>query len=83
MNPGGACSKDFLVFDLEAVRDNKDCRRITIRRCGEVFHKRRRPSFPMVKMRAQEDLVPANLVPAKPAAPMPELLTSDTQPAAG
>ena len=39
MNPGGAWSKDFLNFDLEAVCDNKDCRRIRTRRCGEVFQK--------------------------------------------
>ena len=24
VNPGGAWSKDYIVFDLEAVRDNKD-----------------------------------------------------------
>jgi hypothetical protein len=78
MNPGGAWSKDFFVFDLEAVRDNKDCRRIRNKRCGEVFQKRGLPNFPMLTMEAQDDLVPPT-----PAATAPELLMSDDQPAAG
>ncbi len=31
MNLGGAWSKDYLVFDLETVHDNKDCRPIRTR----------------------------------------------------
>ena len=46
MNPGAAWSKDYIVFDLEAVRDSKDCRRIRTRRCGEVFQKRGLARFP-------------------------------------
>ena len=71
VNPGGAWSKDYIVFDLEAVRDNKDCRRIRTRRCGEVFQKRGVPRFPMLTMEAQGSLV---LPP--PAAPKPEVLQS-------
>ena len=69
MNPGGAWSKDYIVFDLEAVRDNKDCRRVRTRRCGEVFQKRGLPHFPMLTMEAQ-----GNLVPPLPLVPMPEVL---------
>jgi hypothetical protein len=68
-NPGGVWSKDYIVFDLEAVRDNKDCRRIRTRRCGEVFQKRGPPNFPMLTMEAQ-----GNLVPPEPAVPKPEVL---------
>ena len=57
VNPGGAWSKDYIVFDLEAVRDNKDCKRIRTRRCGEVFQKRGVPRFPMLTMEARGSLV--------------------------
>ena len=46
MNPGGAWSKDYLVFDLDTIRQNKDARRIRVRRCGEIFQKRGLPTFP-------------------------------------
>ena len=69
VNPGGVWSKDYIVFDLEAVRDNKDCRRIRTRRCGEVFQKRGPPNFPMLTMEVQ-----GNLVPPEPAVPKPEVL---------
>ena len=58
MNPGGAWSKDYLVLDLETMRQNKDCKRIRARRCGEVFQKRGLPTFPMENVGAQRDLVP-------------------------
>ncbi len=78
MNPGGAWSKDFLAFELEAACDNKDCRRFRARRCGEVSQKHGLPSFPMLSMGAPGDVVPAEL-----AALIPEVLTPDAQPAAG
>ena len=69
MNPGGAWSKDFLVYDLETIQQNKDSRRIRVRRCGEVFQKRGIPSFPMRAMDA-----PGDLVPIPPPTKPPEVL---------
>jgi hypothetical protein len=77
-NPGGVWSKDYVVFDLEAVRDNKDCRRLRTRRCGEVFQKRGAPHFPMLTMEAQ-----GNLVPPLPVVPEPEVLQHETPAAPG
>ncbi len=65
INPGGAWGKDFLVFELEAVHDCKDCMCTLTWRCGEAFQKRGLPSFPMVNVGAQGDLAPV-----KPAAPI-------------
>ncbi len=77
-NRGGVWSKDFLVFDLETVHDNKDCRCIRTKRCGEAFQKRGLLSFPMLTMEAPGDLVLPILV-----AIAPEVLKSDERPAAG
>ena len=70
LNPGGAWSKDYLVYDLETIRQNKDCRRIRVRRCGEVFQKRGIPTFPMQGIGA-----PGDLVPLPPQVPPPEVLS--------
>ena len=77
-NPGGVWSKDYVVFDLESVRDNNDCRRIRTRRCGAVFQKRGAPHFPMLTMEAQ-----GNLVPPLPVVPKPEVLQLDVPAAPG
>ncbi len=39
VNPGGAWSKDYLVFDLDTVRPSKDARRVRVPRGGEVFQR--------------------------------------------
>ena len=69
VNPGGAWSKDYLVFDLDTIRQNKDARRIRVRRCGEIFQKRGLPTLPTKTMEAQVTPVP----PADTAI-MPEVL---------
>jgi hypothetical protein len=78
MNPGGAWSKDYIVFDLEAVRENRDCRRVRTRRRGDISKKRGLPHFPMLTREAQD-----NLVPPLPPAPMPEVLQPVPSPAPG
>jgi hypothetical protein len=40
LNPGGARRKDYLVFDLDTSKQNKDARRIRVLHCGEVFQRR-------------------------------------------
>ena len=72
MNPGGAWSKDYLVFDLDTIRQNKDARRIRVHRCGEIFQKRGLPTFPTKTMEAEVTPVP----PADTAS-MPEVLRTD------
>ena len=73
MNPGGAWSKDFLVYDLDTIRQNKDCRRLRTRRCGEVFQPKGLPVFPIKNVEALGDLVPL-----PPPAKQPEILEDDT-----
>ena len=73
VNPGGKWSKDYLVFDLDTIRQNKDARRIRMRRCGEIFQKRGLPIFPVKTMEAQVTPVPSADTPL-----MPEVLRTDT-----
>ncbi len=40
LNRGGASSKDYLVFDLDTIQQNKDAQGIRVRQYGDVFEKR-------------------------------------------